>query len=347
MKKGRPVIVLVGELWHGAPVRGFAQAFRDRGWLVIEIDINQYLSIPNSLTLRAMARFAPRAFESNLNRDIVSICRRHKADYLFFMKGNGIWPETLQKLHLDGVETINFYPDVEFHHPGLAMGTVAGSTWLFSTKSFHVEYFSKAFGREITHLNHGFSRLVHRPRREVLGEHEFDWDISYVGNPSPYKLDWLIGVVESFPEQRIAVVGHRWTAIASGTPLAPYVLGYPLTGDALADIIETSKINIALHFGPVGARGWQDNLSARSFQIPASRGFMLHIDNAEIRDQFDVPEEIDVFSSPGELNAKIEYYLAHPAQRQAMNQRAYLRCLDSYSFDHRVATIIDVIGAAA
>jgi spore maturation protein CgeB len=88
-------------------------------------------------------------------------------------------------------------------------------------------------------------------------------------------------------------------------------------------------------------------VSIRTFEIPACKGFMLHIDNDEIRTVYDVGREIDVFATPAELAKKIEYYLANPSKRGAMVESAYTRCVPAYSYRSRAEAILSAVSAKA
>jgi spore maturation protein CgeB len=116
-------------------------------------------------------------------------------------------------------------------------------------------------------------------------------------------------------------------------------LGHVLTGDFYAHALQHSRINVAIHGGPAGLFGWQDLVSTRTFEIPACKGFMLHIDNAEVRCLFKPGGEIDVFANEDELIEKIDYYLARATLRCAMIERAYRRCVPAYGYDARAEVI--------
>lgn len=339
-------IVVAGEFWHGAPAKGFASGFRALGHDVVEIDVNHFLPLPRTTALRITSRLLARQFTKNYNDFILSVCRTKNIDLLFQIKGNGISYIVIDLLNKIGVSTALFYPDVDFDHPGVNLEKILLNKYIFSAKKFHKLFFQETYGREIVHLNHGYSPAVHRPHSPLLNDSDFEWDISYVGNPSLYKLEWLIAVVTAFPDKRIAIIGNKWREMGEGTPIAPYIAHSATTGDALAQVIESSKINLAFHYGPAGTHGWQDTVSARTFQIPAARGFMLHVDSPEIRDLYAVTDEIDVFETPEELNEKIAYYLDNPIIRQRMNQRAYERCVPAYSLDTRAREIMTHIDDA-
>jgi spore maturation protein CgeB len=70
---------------------------------------------------------------------------------------------------------------------------------------------------------------------------------------------------------------------------------------------------------------------------------MLHIDNPEIRQLYDVGQEIEVFSNVEDLSKKIEFYLANESIRQQMIDKAYSRCVPAYSYDQRAIEIAALI----
>ncbi len=84
---------------------------------------------------------------------------------------------------------------------------------------------------------------------------------------------------------------------------------------------------------------WADMVSTRTFEIPACRGFMLHVDNEEIREFYKPGVEIDVFASPEELADKIKFYLRRPDLRAKMIERAFQRCVPNYSYIARARYI--------
>ena len=47
----------------------------------------------------------------------------------------------------------------------------------------------------------------------------------------------------------------------------------------------------------------------RTFEIPASKGFMLHEKSEEVMDFFEEGKEAEYFSSPEEVLDKLKFYL--------------------------------------
>lgn len=188
-------------------------------------------------------------------------------------------------------------------------------------------------------LHHGYSSQVHYPRVAEMSEADYVTDCQHVGIYSPYKAKWLIALKQALPDLHLTIIGDGWADAVKGTELETSYTGYPLFGDSYARALQSARINIAFHYGPCGPQGWADLVSTRTFEIPACKGFMLHVDNPEVRDLFDVGSEIDVFSTPEGLVEKVKFYLENPALRRAMVERAYERCVPAYSYDARADVI--------
>jgi len=199
--------------------------------------------------------------------------------------------------------------------------------------------------RRLAFLHHGYSSHVHFPRSGVFSEDEYVCDVGYVGAYSPYKARWLLAVARRLPGVHLRIMGRGWRRPTRNTELERYVLGHQLIGDSYCRALQHSRINIAIHFGPAQRGEWQDNVSTRTFEVPACKGFMLHIDNPEVRDLFAPGREIDVFSTEHELCEKVRYYLARPALRREMIEHAYERCVPAYSYDARAREIARLINA--
>ena len=336
-------ILVVGEFWQGANGRGYARALRDLGFDVVELDVNRFFPRFISLAGRVVSKIMASQFVNNLNQKISIEARSNNIDYALFIKGVYVEPKTVSNLKSMNVKTIIFYPDVLFDHPGISENLILECDLIFTTKKFHVDYFNGSHARKVHHLNHGFYKFNNQNAGMDGRTQHYDYDICYVGNASPYKFAWMEKLSLKFADRKIVIVGNGWEALAKGGPLEKCVLGYPVSGDRLGHYIARSRINLAFHFGPVGDHHWQDNVSLRSFQIPAIGGFMLHIDNDEIRSLYAVPDEIDVFSSPEDLIRKVDYYLTHPTLRERMAKRAHLRCIDEHDLTQRAREMMAVV----
>lgn len=326
------------EFSPGATGDGLGEALRRIGWDVAEVDHRHYALKGKTLAERIGARAMHGFLTASYNAQILALAEQVNAQVMVAVKGNFISVETLAKLGAAGVRCVNYYPDFRFDHPGITPAALAQYDLIATTKSFQVDYLTAAHGAQRTaFVPHAYNADVHR--RYYSGDIPYRWDVSMIGNPSPQKARYMIAVAEAFPDRRIAAIGSEWAKYAAGTALAPYVVGHPLMGDFFARAIEESRINIAVHMGPRSPGGWEDAVSTRTFEIPAAGGFMLHIDNAEVRTLYDPGREIDVFTTPESLCERIGYYLDNEDRRLEVARAGTARCIPAYSLDARATEL--------
>lgn len=340
-----PVIVFAGKFWAGASGSGLSTGLRELGYAVQEVDQRDFGMQPGkNLFFRVFAKL-DRALAAELYREkIINECRALKPDIFLTIKGVGVTTDLLQKIKETGARTVMYYPDFHFEHTGVSIDSFKEYDLFITTKSFQMPYLIDRLGNaQVAYVPHGYSASVHRPNYAHLSECGYRTDVLHAGNHSAYKQRWLETAAAALPELAFRLIGNRWRDAAGIGPLSRCDMPGERIGIAYAEAIQTARINVAVHMGAT-ASGWQDLVSTRTFEIPACRGFMLHIDNDEVREFFEPGEEIDVFASPEELADKIRFYLARPELRAQMIDRAYQRCVPAYSYGARARQIAALLG---
>lgn len=340
-----PTMVFAGSFWNGGTERGLADGFREGGWAVQEIDSRDYRIGPgHHLSLRIAARLLRNTAEEAYRRRIVDACRLLKPDIFLTVKGAGVSGELLRCIKKADVRTAMFYPDFHFDYRGVSADTFAEYDLFITTKTFQLDYLNGRRGlKHVAYVPHGYVDAVHRPPFTHVAEDRYCTDLLYSGSYSTFKHRWLEKTIALLPEVSMDIVGARWHQHKSGSLLRHRTSGAQI-GPAYAAAIQRSRINLAIHMGPTSS-GWEDLVSTRTFEIPACGGFMLHIDNDEVREFFKPGEEIDVFSTPEELADKIRFYLARPTLRAQMIERAHARAVPAYGYRARSAAVDELLRA--
>jgi spore maturation protein CgeB len=337
--------VIATEFRYGSTGAGLAHGMRRQGWAVREVDSRCYFPAGGSFAARIGGRLLRGVNTDAYNADILADVDRYEATVFLTVKGLDLYPQTLEALRARGVSTVNVYPDVHFQHAGLDETALSLFDLFVTTKSFQIAGLNKLLGADrVRFLHHGYVDGVQQPHFESLAESDFVADVTYVGNHTAYKEEWLSAVAREMPGIRLSIVGWRWDS-AADPELRKRAIGYALDGDAYSCLLQRSRINVAFHAGPTGPDGWEDMVSTRTFEIPACKGFMLHIDNPEVRSLYEPEREIGVFADKTELTERISHYLAVPALRTAMIERAYARTVPAYGYDARAATICGWVDA--
>jgi len=343
-----PVLLMAGEFWQGSSEVGLANGMRTLGWAVQEVNRCHFgVEVGRSLSMRIASRlfrkFSTRAYQ----RKILDECLMLRPQMLLTVKGSDLDRKLLKDVKAMGIKTVMYYPDLAFNHAEVHEDSFDLYDVFVTTKSFQVPWLREHLKRSaIAYVPHGYVGETHAPIFKKITETDYTCDVRYAGNHSAYKQRWLQQLIDLDPNIDLEVIGRRWREQSPGLLLPDVAIRGELTGINYAREIQTAKINVAFHFGPTNS-DWQDLVSTRTFEIPACAGFMLHIDNDEIREFFIPGVDIDVFTTAEELHEKIKFYLARPDLREKMIARAYQKCVPAYSYARRAEQIMQAVEIAA
>lgn len=338
-------IVIGADSWVGSTTFGIAQGFQKLGYEVVQVSQTTSLKLDISSNLIRIFNRLNRPINTALyNQKILKVVEDLDAKIFLTVKGNYIKPKTLEILRSRGVKTINYYPDFRFTYDSIDQASFPLYSSFITTKSFQVESLKQTIGKDKVHfLHHGYCSDIHHPPAVNPLVKNYAPDVLYIGTYTPYKEKLLTALVTLNPNINLKIYGYDWQNASSNNLLRRCLVIRPVLGINYAQLVNAAKINLAFHMGEADDTNWQDLVSTRSFELPACKGFMLHIDNPEIRQLYDVGQEIEVFSNVEDLSKKIEFYLANESIRQQMIDKAYSRCVPAYSYDQRAIEIAALI----
>ncbi len=156
-------------------------------------------------------------------------------------------------------------------------------------------------------------------------------DVLFVGSADLRRILLLEHIKE-----HVSIFGNRWQR------------NYPLVSDALQIRITDRAVwgeelyallasaNIVLNITRTHFYGAETGVNLRLFEALAAGCFLLTDDCEEVAELFEVGMEIEVFKNATELKEKIAYYLAHPAEREAIAKRGHAKFLKNYTWKIRV-----------
>jgi spore maturation protein CgeB len=332
--------------WWGSDARALAQAFRRLGHRVLDIDEEDYVPWRwQGVVPKAVRRLFGRVWIDEYNQAVLLQAASSSHDFVLVYKGNLLKPETVRQLRESGKPVFNFYPDVSFqdHGPNIP-ATLRLYDCVFTTKSYHGDRESQLFGiQRLEHVRHGFDPEVHRPIRlsPTLAKH-YECDVSFVGCWSAAKEERILYLLRRSNGLSVKVFGIGWGYASSefkqrmGRNLREGVFG-----DELAVVYQASKANLGILSCARSDPTVHDQTTARTFQIPATKSFLLHEDTPEVRSLFDDGEEILLFNSNEDLVDKIELALKAPELREAIRERGHERCQrEPYDYSSAARSIL-------
>ncbi|MBP8131157.1 MAG: glycosyltransferase [Candidatus Hydrogenedentes bacterium] len=211
---------------------------------------------------------------------------------------------------------------------------------------FHIQ--PGAFDRELDAIgcrHHAFVQTgcdpaVHRPVELAPEERdEYSCDISFAGAGYYNRNRFFRGLTD----YKFKIWGVNWTP----RELARLVQRpeQRFTSEEFMKIVAGSRISLNLHSSnrSEGVDPGCDAINPRVFEIAAAGGFQLCDPCIGLESHFDFNTELPVFTSLSELRRKIDYFLAHPAEREQVAQRARDRALRDHTYERRAQQMLDLI----
>jgi len=102
-----------------------------------------------------------------------------------------------------------------------------------------------------------------------------------------------------------------------------------------AKIVSETKINLNFTEG--------DGTSDRTYKVLAAKGFLLTMPWENMEEDFEVGEDLDIFTSPKNLKEQIEYYLIYDEERERIAEHGY-NTVKKYDNINYARSILSVIG---
>jgi len=336
-------IGFLGADWWGSDARATAQELRRAGAVLVERHYEDFLPTRwRSTPLRVIRRLLRPFIEREYNRAVLELLQIEGLEFLLAFKGMLLAPETLLEFRRRGIPIYCLYPDVSFlDHGANIHNCVPLYDCLFTTKSYHLD--DPAITKRVQKLilvPHGFDPEVHRklPLTPAL-QRIYGCDASFVGAWSTKKERLLQTLISDNPKLKLDIWGPAWGH--TNTAVRNCWKGRGAWGDEAAAIYRCSKINLGL-LSEAGTGTLSGDLTtARTWQIPASGGFLLHEDSAELRAHFVANAEVGVFTDAANLADSVRWWLDHESERQAAADRAWQRSYrDQYTYARAVKIIL-------
>lgn len=297
-----------------------------------------------SLTYRLFWKLRFPLDTTGVNAFLRSSVSNSTFDVIWIEKGNMIRPATLvaikKMIGLDA-KVISCSEDDMYARHGHSYFYRLGLRHyhcVFTTKTYNLTEL-KTFGAQETKLFlDSYDEVVHRPvtlSREDIDE--YSCDVGAIGAFEEQRARSLLFLARNGIE--VNIWGNGWGDWVGRHPLLR-VRNKFLFGLEYAKAISATKVN--LNFLRKINR---DEVTSRSVEIPACRGFMLAERTQRHQSFFKEGEEAEFFDSNEELLMKTEIYLREASRRRALADAGFKRCLISgYSMRSQLSNILNHLG---
>ncbi len=257
------------------------------------------------------------------NRELLEAARRFRPDVIFIVKGEILFPETLDALRRLAPLVSYHWDDPFLQYAKSTDGTsdiryrnLAASysryDLTFVYDESYIEGLAKAGAKTALYLMDWYEPEIYRPLT-LSAEEKKTWgaDVAFVGSPYPNRVA-LLEAVQAFD---VGVWGpeFRWKELFDKHPFLRKQYRGEAPGTSAVKIYNASKLSLNVH----DSFQCFSSVNNRTFQILAAGGFELVDDRAKLHELFEVGKDLGVYTSLEDAARQTAYYLDHPVEREA------------------------------
>ena len=320
-------------------------AFLRAGCVADSISESEYIPLSyHTFFMRAAAKLLRPLAVREFNRALLQLALSLKPHFFLAVKGQFIQAATLRAMRASGARLYNFFPDLSFTAFGPYLPEAAKQyDWIFFSKSFGPKDLKTTLGVErSSYLMHAYGPEIHRPRQLSREDSAaYGCEVSFIGRWSPKKAAILEELARRQPDLKLKVWGDAWQNLAPQSPLRKHTMFRGVFAMQFPTAICASTINLGLLQEAIPGASSGDEITMRTFEIPACGALMLHRRTHDLLEIYREDESCVCFEGIDELVAKIDLLLKDEVRRRAIAERGRAVVEQAHSWDHRVRTIMD------
>ncbi|MHA0855327.1 CgeB family protein [Paenibacillus sp. CMAA1364] len=208
------------------------------------------------------------------------------------------------------------------------------------------------------YYNAGCSRVHYLPLavnpnkfRPLQVTSEYQYDVCFIGNAFWNRVEIFNQLAPYLQNKKVLIAGGYWERLEERCPLmSPYLRHGWIPVEETVSYYNGAKIVVNIHRTTVAG---QDNMNGRNligrsinprtYEISGCGTLQITDIREDLTSYYRPGYDIETFKDVAELQAKIEYYLSHEQERQAMAWRSLWTTHQNHTYIDRVGRMLDTI----
>jgi spore maturation protein CgeB len=329
-------ILISGRIYPDSFARNIAAAAESMGHEVVAVDpspLRRRLGYAGTLVADYLTKAFP-PIERSRQRSLVRSVRVFQPDLILITHAI-FQPQVVAQLRkVSGAKLAAWYPDALANLGRQYLLASDFDAWFFKDP-YMVDTFRAKLSLNAFYLPEACNPQWHR--RVPLSEadwHKYGCDLTTASNMYYYRARML----EMFADYDLKLWGN-------GCPFwlrSPLYDRYPNV--YVAELEKSKAFNAAkvvlntMHFAEIAG------VNCRLFEAAGCGAFQIADWKPGLAEFFEPEREVVTFRSREELRDKVDYYLAHPEERQAISDRAYARAHREHTYEIRLQRMLGILG---
>jgi len=274
--------------------------------------------------------------ERRRHRRLRRVAKEFGPDLILFPSA-GFPPEIIGEIRCEtDARLAIWYPDALANLGRQYMLAADYDAWFFKDPCL-AETFRAKLGLNAHYLPEACHSQWHRRIEPSANDRKkYGCDLTTAGNMYYYRARSL----EIFMDYDLKIWGKSYPRWLS-SPLRSRYPDVYVAEEEKAKAFNSAKIVLnTMHYGEI------EGVNCRLFEAAGCGAFQIADWKPALPDLFEPEREIVTFRTRRELIEKVDYYLGHPDERQAIADRAYARAHREHTYEKRLRKMFEILGFA-
>jgi spore maturation protein CgeB len=330
-------ILVAGSIYADSWAKQIAETLKSMGHAVLPVEDTPKFRHMNMGWVGTWG-ILEKAFPSlpmRYQRGVIRAIKAFQPNLVVITSGNYKYaPGTIHEMRrASGAKLVAWYPDhlANLERQYLLVGDL--DAWFFKDR-YMVETFRTMLGLNAHYLPEACQPVWHR--RVQLSEadrRKYGCDLCTASNMYYYRAR----ILEIFDAYDFKIWGSyypRWLV----SPLRAHYPGIYVAEGEKAKAFNAAKIVInTMHYAEI------QGVNQRLFEATGCGAFVITDGNPALPELFEPEREVVTFRSRQELKEKVDYYLAHPEERQEIADRGYARAHRDHTLEKRLDRMLEIV----
>jgi hypothetical protein len=302
------------------------------------------------LLKRAQNKYLMGPLLSRINRDVLAVAAREQPELVLVYRGTHILSTTLRRIHevsprtvIVGYNNDDPFAPHQFHRLFRHfLKGIPDYDLLLAYRHHNLSDFQHAGAKRVHLLRSWFIPERNFPvDLDADGVRDYGCEVVFVGHhEDDGRVELLEEIVRRGWKLRLFGPGYDWDPVIHHSPeLSSFMPVRLVWGEEYNKALCGAKIALCF-FSKLN----RDTYTRRCFEIPATKTMLLSEYSSDLAGLFREGEEAEFFRSKDEMVRKIDHYLAHDVQREAVAEEGWKRVhSDGHDVVSRMRDLIEQV----
>ncbi len=305
-----------------------------------------------------------------MNAKLLERVEEEKPDICFFsLFAEEIKKETIRTItETSGAKTFNWFSDDHWRFDSFSKYYAPCFHFVSTTDSQAIEKYHAIGYPNVIKTQWACNHFLYAPAFDAKGNlpGAYEYDLTFIGQPHGNRKK-IIAAIENSGVAKPACFGFGWpkgkvsqermielfqksrinlNLTKASMDWTMKGIGHIFFKRRASSIVLQHPRDIALNI-KMFFSGKREQIKGRNFEVPGSGGFILTGPADNIGDYYALGKEIVVYRDTADLIGKIDYYLKHPEEREAIKKAGYERTIREHTYEKRFNAIFAIVTKVA